>query len=66
METRAMLLPLGPMARLLRVPARWLSAEADARRVPHLKADNVLLFGPETVERVLLDRARRKGVKHAS
>ena len=60
-----MLTPLGPMARLLRVPSRWLRAEAEAGRVPHLKADKVLLFDPETVERVLLDRARREGVTRA-
>ena len=49
------------MARRLRVPARWLRAEAEAGRVPCLKADNALLFDPETVERVLWERARRGG-----
>jgi hypothetical protein len=60
-----MLMPLAAMARLLRVPARWLRAEAEAGRVPHLKAYNVLLFDPETVERLLLERARREGVSDA-
>lgn len=52
------LLTVGQMARQLRVPVRWLKAEAEAERVPHLKADNVLLFEPETVEEVLVQRAR--------
>jgi hypothetical protein len=62
METKAMLLPLGPMARLLRVPAAWLRAEAEAGRIPHLKAGKTMLFDPETVEHLLLERARREGV----
>jgi hypothetical protein len=53
------LLPVGPMARFLRVPVRWLRAEAEAGRIPHVKADRQLLFDPETVEAVLLDRAHR-------
>ena len=52
------LLTTGPMARRLRVPVRWLKAEAEAERVPHLKADTVLLFEPDAVERVLVERAR--------
>jgi hypothetical protein len=46
------------MARILHVPVRWLKAEAEAGRVPHVRAERVLLFDPETVESVLLDRAR--------
>lgn len=53
------LLPTGPMARRLRVPAKWLKAEADAGRVPHVKADTAYLFAPEAVERSLLERASR-------
>ena len=49
------------MARRLRVTAKWLKAEADAGRVPCLKADNTYLFDPETVELVLLERARKAG-----
>jgi hypothetical protein len=37
---------------------RWLKAEAEAGRIPHVKADTVLLFDPEAVERVLLERAQ--------
>ena len=56
--TRPRLLLAGPMARRLRVPVRWLRAEAEAGRIPHVRAENVLLFDPGTVERVLIARAR--------
>ena len=52
------LLPLAATARRLRVPARWLRKEAEADRVPHVKADTELLFDPLAVEDVLLRRAR--------
>jgi len=58
MDTNApKLLPVGPMARILRVPVKWLGEEAEAGRVPSLKAGTVFLFNPEAVERVLLERA---------
>jgi hypothetical protein len=47
------------MARRLRVPVRWLKAEAETGRIPHVKAERVLLFDPEAVERVLLERAQQ-------
>ena len=47
------------MARRLRVTAKWLREEAEAGRIPHLKAGPRLLFDPETVEQVLLERARK-------
>lgn len=59
MDAGASLLPLGPMARRLRVTQAWLRDEAEAGRIPHLKAGQRLLFDPETVERVLLERARQ-------
>jgi len=49
---------LGAMARRLRVPATWLRAEADAGRIPHLRAGSALLFDPEVVERIVFDRLR--------
>jgi hypothetical protein len=55
------LFPLGELARILCVPARWLRAEAEAGRLPHLKADTALLFDLPTVERLLLERARQEG-----
>ena len=58
MISQSRLLPVGPKTRLLRVPVKWLWQEAEAGRVPCLKADMALLFDHDTVERVLLDRAR--------
>jgi hypothetical protein len=61
MMNNSKLLPVGPMARRLRVPVRWLRSEAEAGRVPCLKAERAILFDPETVESVLLERARQTG-----
>ena len=58
MLTQSKLLPVGPMARRLRVPVRWLRAEAESGRIPHVKAERVYLFDPDTVEGILLERAR--------
>ncbi len=64
--THATLLPLAPMARRLRVTTGWLRAEADAGRVPCLRAGTRYLFASEAVERVLADRAAsEKGMNHA-
>jgi hypothetical protein len=49
--------PVGPMARLLRVPVAWLRQEAEAGRVPFLRCGKVFLFNPEAVEAVLVERA---------
>ncbi len=62
---------LGAMARRLRVPATWIRAEAEAGRIPHLRAGSALLFDPEVVERILMDRLREspaptKGVSRES
>jgi hypothetical protein len=51
------LLPLGPMARKLRVAQKWLREEADAGRVPCLKAGRDYLFSPSAVEEALASRA---------
>lgn len=50
-------LTLARMARLLGVTTKWLRGEAESNRVPHLKADNRLLFNPDAVEQVLAERA---------
>lgn len=55
------LLQTGPMARRLRVPAKWLRDEAEAGRVPALRAGKVFLFDAEAVETVLRERARQAG-----
>lgn len=61
MDTPPKLVPLGATARWLRVPAQWLEEEAKAGRVPCLHAGERFLFDPESVERVLLERAQMKG-----
>ena len=63
MITQSKLLPVGPMARRLRVSVKWLREEAAAGRVPHLQADRAILFDPDTVERVLVERAQRTEAK---
>lgn len=57
MEDTHALLPLGPMARSLGLPVRWLRNEADAGRLPHLKVEKEYLFSPEAVVRALVVRA---------
>lgn len=46
------------MARRLGVPASWLRREADAGRIPCVRAGAQRLFAAELVERLLLERAR--------
>ena len=66
MITQPKLLPVGPMARHLRVTVKWLRAEAEAGRLPCVRADRAILFDPDAVERALLDRAQHtEGSNHA-
>ena len=58
------LLPANQMARRLRVTLRWLRAEAEAGRMPCVRAEKQLLFDADTVERVLLERARDPDFTH--
>ncbi len=46
------------LARVLKVKRTWLEAEARGGRLPHVQADDTLLFDPEAVETELLRRAR--------
>lgn len=55
------LFTLRMLARHLRVTAAWLRAEAEAGRIPCLRAGRRLLFNPEAVKRVLLKRAADQG-----
>jgi len=57
------LLQAGPMARFVRVPVAWLKAEAEAGRIPCLRAGKVFLFDSDVVQQVLLERAA-KGDEH--
>ena len=45
-------------ARRIGVTARWLRTEADAGRIPCLRAGSRLLFAPDAVERELAKRAQ--------
>jgi len=56
-------LPLTQMARELGVSVRWLRSEAERGALPHVKADRGLLFDKATVERLLVERAKREGVR---
>jgi hypothetical protein len=58
-ENRIKPLPLAHMARRLRVPPKWLRAEAEAGRIPHLKAGAVLLFDADAVDRIIRERLRK-------
>lgn len=51
------LVPLPAMCRRLGVTQRWLRAEAEAGRLPALRAGARLLFLPEAVEEALVQRA---------
>lgn len=62
-----LLLPLARMSRKLGVTQQWLRREAEAGRVPHLRAGHRYLFDPGTVEVVLARRASQapEGPTHA-
>ncbi len=59
-------LPLNLAARCVRVPAKWLRTEAEAGRLPHIRAGSALLFDPEAVERIVFERLRQADGKGAS
>jgi hypothetical protein len=63
---RERLLPLGPTARLLHIEPSWLRSEAQANRIPCVRAGRTLLFSPLVVERILFARLREevRGVSH--
>ncbi len=50
-------LPARDMARVAGVPLGWLKAEAEAGRLPSLKAGRVFLFHPASVLEALSRRA---------
>ena len=64
MESCTNLLSVRGLADRLKLPASWLKSEAEAGRIPSLRAGRRLLFNPEAVERALLKRAaeERQGV----
>jgi len=54
------LLPIGAMARILKVSTKWLRAEAEAGHLPHVMAGEQILFEPDAVVKILVSRARGK------
>jgi len=58
LTARSRLVPLGPMAIRAGVPARWLKEEAEAGRLPALRAGSRFLFDPDVTLRLLEERAR--------
>jgi hypothetical protein len=57
------LVKTGIMARRLGVPVRWLRSEAEAGRIPCLKAEKVFLFDEGAVIELLAKRARGQNDK---
>jgi hypothetical protein len=57
------LVPINVAARWLRVPAKWLRDEAEAGRIPCLRAGKVILCNFVAVEAALLERARQGKAK---
>jgi len=51
------LITIRSMAARLRVTQAWLRAEADAGRIPCLRAGRAILVNPDAVERALVARA---------
>ena len=60
MKRKEILLSLGAMARQLGVTTRWLREEAEAGKLPHLKAGERYLFEVNTVVSILVQRAKKE------
>ena len=48
-------IPLHALSRRLGLPAAWIKAEAEAGRIPSLRAGRRLMFNPDAVERILIE-----------
>jgi excisionase family DNA binding protein len=59
MENDPDLVTLADLARRLRVSAAWIRAEADAGRLPHVRAGSQRLFNLRAVLHLLAERAAR-------
>lgn len=58
MDAKKTFIPLHALSRRLGLPESWIKAEAKAGRIPSLRAGRRLMFNPDTVERILIERAR--------
>ena len=63
MNDHTTLVPLGPAARILRVPQKWLREQSLAGDIPHLRAGRAILIHVPTVAKLLADRAKQAGQK---
>jgi hypothetical protein len=57
MENEQQLLSLPAVAKALRLPVKWIKGEAEAGRLPCLRAGRRLLFARAAVEAALVSRA---------
>jgi excisionase family DNA binding protein len=64
-QTNEQLLSLPALADALKLPERWIKAEADAGRIPHLKIGKRYRFNREKVLAVLAQRAAETWVANA-
>ncbi len=53
------LLTIRQAAEQVNLPVRWLKAEAEAGRIPHLRIGRRLMFNLQAVRKALLDRAEQ-------
>lgn len=60
------LVSLPALAEALKLPERWIKAEADAGRIPHLRIGKRYRFNRKAVEAALAQRAGQsgEGVEH--
>jgi hypothetical protein len=63
METKY--LRVDELARATRLPAAWLKREADAGRLPCIRAGRLRMFDLVTVLKALADRHEKSGVSRA-
>ncbi len=54
---------IADLSAILKLPVRWLKAEALQGRIPHLRVGRRLLFDVQAVQRALAARARGEGVR---
>ncbi len=59
------LVGLDALSDITGLPREWLRREADAGRIPCIRAGRRRMFDPPAVLKVLTDRARREGVRDA-
>ena len=64
MHDSPLLLSLPSLADAMKLPRRWLKAEADAGRIPHFRVGHRYRFDLHAVESALAERAQKGGPRH--